>query len=179
MKKQEINKFISNEIPHGFDTTQLSFGDKETLNRYISKIKFPNCYLEIGTFHGHSAWIASESNPNIEIYTIDILDQFKLKDNKQIHFINKSSVEASMEWDGKPIGVLFIDGDHTKALEDFISWEKYVVKNGIILFHDYSPCASSVQDDCIKIITKYPYRQIMSFRDMEVLGTSIFQIKKL
>lgn len=39
---------------------------------------------------------------------------------------------------GYPIRLLFIDGDHAyeSVRSDFLGWEKYVVPDGLVVFHD-------------------------------------------
>ncbi|MBU3907033.1 MAG: class I SAM-dependent methyltransferase [Nanoarchaeota archaeon] len=51
--------------------------------------------------------------------------------------IVKTSEEAAKNWK-KPISLLWIDGNHLYEFVkmDFILWEKYLVKGGIIAFHD-------------------------------------------
>lgn len=48
-----------------------------------------------------------------------------------------TSIQASHSWN-LPIRLLFIDADHTyeSVRNDFLTWEKHVVPNGLVAFHD-------------------------------------------
>jgi len=118
--------------------------------------------VEIGSWKGLSTIVlakgAQKGNKN-KIYAVDphtgspehhkklgavwTFDEFKknikkAKVQKDIFPIVKTSEEAEKEWGDKPIGLLFIDGDHSykMALNDFLLWEKYLVHGGVIAFHD-------------------------------------------
>lgn len=124
---------ISHEGDNVF--TQLNEFDIDVIKEYAQKAD--NQYVEIGTAEGGSALIASEFT---KVHTIDNGESFNsIKvDNPRITKISGDSVEIAKEWD-KPIKVLFIDGNHTRAREDYEAWKKHVVKGGYILFHDYLP----------------------------------------
>ena len=49
-----------------------------------------------------------------------------------------SSRDAERRWDGKPIRLLFIDGDHSyqAVRADFESWSRHVIVGGMIVFDD-------------------------------------------
>jgi hypothetical protein len=51
--------------------------------------------------------------------------------------ILKTSVEVSENWD-KEVGLIWIDGDHSYEMvtQDFKSWRGFLVKGGVIAFHD-------------------------------------------
>jgi len=157
---------------------QISEGDAETLREYIKKIKLPNCYVEIGTHEGGSALVARDAvKDKVEIYAVDILDNFRFKRVKRIKFIHSPSVEAAKDFD-KPIQVLFIDGDHNSVKYDFEAWSKYVVKGGHILFHDYAAHSPLVKIHCEQILKDGGYELV--YRPPVIGGaSSIFQIKKL
>jgi len=156
----------------GADQSEL---DLETLSIYASQVDPPNCYIEIGTYKGGSALAVLQIlKPGVEVYTVDPLDQVVNKSEK-IHYITNRSVETSQGWD-KPIGALFIDADHARAMEDFLAWEKFVVLDGCILFHDYAPQHSpQVVKDCDQIIRTY-----RNYKPCKrIVGSSIFIIKKI
>lgn len=158
---------------------QLTEDDKKLLIEYSNKIELPNCYLEIGVYQGGSASVVLESaKPEIELYGVDILDNFKLKDTR-FNFIHKASLEAVRDWN-KPIGMLFIDGHHDEAGEDFNVWEKFVVGGGYILFHDYARHSPRVIEDCDKIYVNKNYKVVRCPRFInDTMQSSIFIIKKL
>lgn len=130
---------------------QLTEEDIAIIKDCVKEINSPNCYLEIGVFEGGSASVALEvAKPEVELYGIDIIDNFKLKDTR-FNFINKPSLEVAKDWN-KPIGVLFIDGNHDCAGEDFLAWDKFVVKGGYILFHDYALHSPLVIKQCDELV---------------------------
>lgn len=58
--------------------------------------------------------------------------------NAHVRPIASSSLKAAKAWDGGPIRLLFIDGDHSfePTLADFNAWAPFVTPGGIIVFHD-------------------------------------------
>ncbi len=183
----------------GIIKAELSMLDIQFLQKYVSEIELPNCYVEIGTREGGSALFARLANKDIDIYTIDpkpILDGWKINPIEfKIHSIVGKSLEIVKDWN-KPIGVLFIDGNHKKeqgpmAKEDFGAWEKFVIEGGIVIFHDYSPSPlwKDVFKDCNEVMeeTKDKYNLIFKpdFNNpikfpssLKVYGTSFVIIKK-
>lgn len=71
----------------------------------------------------------------------------------------KTSQDALKDWKGDSIRFLFIDGDHRyKYVErDFLGWEKYLIRGGIIVFHDYYvwPGPTKVVDKYLRNSTEY------------------------
>ena len=125
---------------------QLNPFDKEVIQKYCAMLEKPNCYVEIGTDEGGSALVAKGAT-DVDIYTIDKDKKYRFED-PAINFITKPSVEVAETWN-KPVGVLFIDGDHNQVKADFNAWEKHVVSGGYILFHDYIKESSfTVIEDC-------------------------------
>ena len=158
---------------------RLGDGDAWLLQEYVAKINPPNCYVEIGTLHGGSALVARDAaKPEVEVYTVDWEDIYKLKHRQDIHFIHAPSLDAAIDWK-KPIGVLFIDGHHELAGVDFGAWDKYVVKGGYILFHDYASHSPKVISDCRAIVTCTSERYKIIYEPSEGKPTSIFVIQKV
>lgn len=160
---------------------EQSVGDCNTLIKYIKEITPPNCYVEIGTKWGGSAILAKAFVPKgVDVYTIDCteppVETRKLKESG-IKFFHEYSTDLEKVW-GLPIQVLFIDGNHNEALQDFNAWEKHVVKGGIILFHDYAKHSPNVILDCDKIAERKDYEVLYRpvWGDSD---TGIFQIRKL
>ncbi len=152
---------------------QLNPFDKEVIQKYCATLEQPNCYVEIGTDMGGSAILARGST-KADVHTIDIRNQFQYE-LKGINKIVGASVDVAKSWN-KPIGVLFIDGNHTEAKADFLAWEKYVVKGGYILFHDHivSPYFTVIED-CAEVVDD-KYEIIYKPTDLE--NTRILIIKK-
>ena len=150
--------------------------DKEILKKYTSKIEEPNCYVEIGTHEGGSALFASE-NTERPVYSIDNVN--KLTDEPKFNFILGNSLDVAKTFD-KPIGVLFIDGDHFQAGKDFEAWKDKVVKGGYILFHDYIEHTEwCVTTDCDNIMEKYKNEYEVIFKpNLPADNTSILILRK-
>jgi predicted O-methyltransferase YrrM len=161
---QTVEEYYSkykDELPEGFQF-QLSDVDASLISRYAAEVKTPNCYVEVGTFHGGSALVARDSaSPDVKVYTIDITDNYKLKHRNDIEFINMSSLKAAAIWD-KPIETLFIDAHHDMAGIDFGAWERHLVKGGHILFHD---CGSLLR-------TSSP----LVYRDCQIIANTMSDI---
>ena len=159
-----------------FIEIQQTTEDIKVLKKYISQIKSPNCYLEIGTFQGGTALLAKMITD--EVYSVDSQPQRDpdFNDNLEIGFITKTSEEAVKDWT-KSIGVLFIDGNHNEVKKDFELWEKFVAKGGYILIHDYTKNQERIVEDC-KEIMKNPNYKIFYTPEVED-RTSILQLQKL
>lgn len=68
---------------------------------------------------------------------IENLEEFGVRD--KIEVIRQYSDQAAKEWDGRKIGMLFIDGDHSYewVRHDFEAFEQYFIEGAIVVFHDY------------------------------------------
>lgn len=61
--------------------------------------------------------------------------------------VEGESASVARDWDGRPIRLLYIDGDHSYAAvrQDYESWQHRVVPGGVIVFHDVlEPCLPDV-----------------------------------
>ena len=153
---------------------QLNQFDKKIIQKYCATIKPSNCYVEIGTSEGGSALVARGAT-KADIYTIDINNYHP--DIPDINFITKPSVEVAETWN-KPIGVLFIDGNHQDAKKDFLAWEKHIVKGGYILFHDYIiEGGFTVVEDCDELFVDNPNYELI-YRPLGRNNTRIFIVRK-
>lgn len=56
----------------------------------------------------------------------------------QVTPVQAFSVPAAAEWDGPPIGLLFIDAVHTyeAVSADFAAWRPHVIDGGVVAFDD-------------------------------------------
>lgn len=104
--------------------------------------------LEIGTYKGRSALylgLGTKDANREKVYTIDIDNHIEEINKRLTDFglyncvipIVCNSWEAAKIWD-RPIRLLFIDGSHRyeDVVKDFVLFEPFVVKEGIIIFHD-------------------------------------------
>jgi hypothetical protein len=56
----------------------------------------------------------------------------------QVEVYRGLSEQAASSWDGKPVGLLYVDGAHDRrsVLIDIDRWEPYVADGGLVCFHD-------------------------------------------
>lgn len=166
---------------------QLRTWEIDQHSEWVKNIPQDGTYLEIGTKYGGSAYLARCLRPDIKIHSIDpnaLLYMFKGHENEVgIDFIKGYSVEVAKEWE-EPIDLLFIDGDHgevvpTAPWDDFVAWEKFVPKGGIIIMHDYHFDYPDVVKACDKILKDERFELI--FKPKELANrqdTSMFIIRK-
>lgn len=59
--------------------------------------------------------------------------------SKDIRLINDFSHRQAEVWDGNPVGLLYVDGDHTKegAKRDILSWSPHLAPGARIAVDDY------------------------------------------
>ena len=139
-------------------------------------------YVEVGTFHGASAYAAAE-NAEI-IYTIDVYD-WKPKvwhNTDNIRFKKMTAVDFIAGEVFYPlnlgIDILFIDGSHEfdYVRKDIESLEPYVKKGGIIMFHDYKKGSTGVYD----AVNEYLEREKPERLSLPIEGkTSILKVRKV
>jgi len=114
--------------------------------------------VEVGSWMGGSTIIIATGLKNGKVYAIDphkdttshragkVEDTFRIfkkniknfgVDNKIIP-VHKTSKEAFDSWEGKKVGMLFIDGDHSYSgvRYDIESWMRFLKSNGFLVFHD-------------------------------------------
>jgi hypothetical protein len=118
--------------------------------------------VEIGVCHGHYSKVLCESNPKLELKSIDPYvpvyqdprtnrigseGQSKLfkEATKRLapyncEVIRKTSLEAVREFPHESIDFVYIDGSHEfdYVMVDIIEWGRKVKKGGVISGHDYN-----------------------------------------
>jgi len=142
----------------GEKLAELSFQAKEKI-------------VEIGALHGKSTSYLAQGGH--DVYSIDLWDMvsaddirkedYKDPENYQ-NFLKKtnafenvipikgSSKEIAKIW-RMPIGLLFIDGDHTYegAKSDYHNYSPFIIDGGILAMHDYhNPQVKEVIDKIVK-----------------------------
>lgn len=58
-----------------------------------------------------------------------------------VTMIRGFSTEVAEEWDGPPVGLLFIDGDHRQgpARRDLRSWQPHLSREAVVAWDDHAP----------------------------------------
>ncbi len=128
--------------------------DRSVLRRLASQVN-EGVILEIGSKNGLSTRAICEA-ANVPVYCIDMWDLTFLNDPRlEVHLHDDSkfkeylkdykvtaikgiSGEVAKVWD-KPIGLLFIDGDHSYqgCMTDYRGFARHIVPGGIIAIHDH------------------------------------------
>jgi len=139
---------------------------KELLSKLTPHVK-KGVILEIGAKRGGTT-VAMAKVARVPIYTIDMWDLtfLETKDTRpRVHKditnhqyfagatkglnvigIKGLSGEIAKVWE-KPIGLLFIDGDHSYegCKADYNGFAKYIIPGGYLVFHDYEDKYPGVQ----------------------------------
>lgn len=129
-------------------------GEARMMNRRAAEIDPPNVIVEIGSYRGkstcalalHARTAVYAIDPHImsigetapfgdedrRVFTQNVLE-FGLA--ARVKPINLPSLDVAKIWN-LPIGLLFIDGDHSLVEDDINAWMPFVVDGGQIAFHD-------------------------------------------
>jgi predicted O-methyltransferase YrrM len=87
-----------------------------------------------------SAWraavLSTLPSPAFEDFTAQ-LDKAGVSDG--VHVIRSLTTLAAEMYDGPPVGLLYIDGDHSReaVLADFRAWRRHLAPNAVIIFDDF------------------------------------------
>ena len=164
----------------------LSPSEASILYYYAKEVSKKNLIIELGSFYGRSTvslCLGSVEGNNSKIIAIDPhigidsyassdsygelvhnLERFGLENNVSI--LREESLKAASIHSRKNIGLIFIDAlhDYENVKADFNSWEKQVVDEGYILFHD--AMLSGVNKFLIEILNDDNLQyQALGFRD--------------
>jgi cephalosporin hydroxylase len=152
--------FIACQSPDDFfKFSTQNFGPHQIKQEITGFLAFaaqssPQTVCEIGTAKGGTTFLLGQSLPSVtHMLGVDLLvnNKSKLryftKPSQQITLIDASSYDpATVDrvkqiLSGKPIDLLFIDGDHTYdgVKKDFLLYRHFVKPGGIIAFHDIMP----------------------------------------
>lgn len=133
----------------------LMENEVEALREAILTLGDNSVCINIGAGVGTSGMVFMECKNVGSLYTIDIRQEaspfgglgnesitFKesgYENDPRHHQICGDSTEVGEMWNGGPVDMVFIDGDHSyeHCLSDILSWLPHVKKGGIIALHDY------------------------------------------
>lgn len=124
-----------------------------------NQVKPEHAILELGSYLGKTACYMAWGSKGARVYSVDLWDEGPHKEAqkpgryyewvKQVERIGLIEQITPLKFDfnrlaefwDKPIGLLYIDGQHTykAVLQDYFTWKDFVVSNGYIAFHDYKP----------------------------------------
>lgn len=144
--------FTRPEDPHSF-TIQCEL---DLLSSYASKIQSGNAIVEIGSYLGASTryLLMGSAHASVQVFCIDTWNNETMPDGKRdtmseflanisphenrINIIRCNSRMLGTISTGMPIGLAFLDGDHSYdcVKSDFHLIDESLIKNGYIAFHD-------------------------------------------
>lgn len=111
--------------------------------------------VNIGAGAGTSGLTFISSRPDAQLYTVDVAKEINLYgglDNEagileaagyldltRYFQIHGDSKDVGRVWQGGPVNLVFVDGDHTRAgcEGDLRAWWPHLVSGGVMVFHDY------------------------------------------
>jgi predicted O-methyltransferase YrrM len=138
------------------EMTMLTLEEGKFIYEQIKELPEIGSMLDIGTGMGHSVVMFSKVKPKWVIYTIDIYSSYKdIRWDEKISIANVESTTIYLRERGVknaiqiigdskelplniPLNFIFIDGDHSYdgVKKDFERFSPFLVKGGIIIFHD-------------------------------------------
>lgn len=126
-------------------------GEIRMLNRQANSVT-EGVIVSIGSYRGQMD-CALALHATVPVFCIDPRtpsDGYPFSDEDRLHWmdnmllmgvadrvrpINLPSLTVASIWT-EPIGLLWIDGDHTKVQADLDAWLPYVIDGGLVCFHD-------------------------------------------
>lgn len=93
--------------------------------------------VNIGVEHGASLTCLRQGNPSAHLIGVD-LDNSKFTGQFEVALYTGDSATAGHEYKGRPVDLLFIDGDHTYAgcKADIDAWLPHMAPGALVAFHD-------------------------------------------
>lgn len=151
----ELDKYIAKYIQGGFGGLEMGVLEFEA-----KRLKAGDVYIEIGVDEGRSARVAHEYlDPEVFRLFIDIHDPTETPGLNRAQFMEQEKMVGLningfyvhgdadnfseflfMGARAEPfVDLLFIDGhhDYESVKDNTLAWERFVLKGGVILFHDY------------------------------------------
>jgi predicted O-methyltransferase YrrM len=136
----------------------VSDAEVEGLMQLASAVPADACIVEIGSYRGRSTSALALGANGAPVYAIEPHEsfegiyggQFGPADRRaffenllrvglveKVRLVNLSSEVVCQGWT-RPVGLLWIDGDHTLegVRRDFESWEPFLRPGGVVAFHD-------------------------------------------
>lgn len=173
----------------------FSWFDMAGLKTGCDRLKDGDVYVEVGTQHGRSAYVAASMLPaGVKMFCVDIFDPpsgpdtmsrkdfFKSEGlDKRITYINEPSDKAAADWDGTPIDMMFIDADHSYegVKLDVDSWAPFVKSGGYIYFHDADDTSPGVERLVKELGASKAFTDLTFYKDTLQYRTSLASIRKV
>ena len=136
----------------------ISEVEAEALMRLAAEVPAEACIVEVGSYRGRSTTALALGAGGAPVYAIEPHESFSglyggefgpadrraffanlLRAGvvEKVRLVNLSSEVASEGW-ARPIGLLWLDGDHTVegVRRDYEAWARYLRPGGLVAFHD-------------------------------------------
>ena len=136
----------------------ISEAEAEALMRLAAEVPAEACIVEVGSYRGRSTTALALGANGAPVYAIEPHESFSgiyggefgpadrraffanlLRAGvvERVRLVNLSSEVASEGWT-RPIGLLWLDGDHTVegVRRDYEAWARYLRPGGLVAFHD-------------------------------------------
>ncbi|HEY6805133.1 MAG TPA: glycosyltransferase [Pyrinomonadaceae bacterium] len=166
-----------------------------TTIKAVTELGSSNAIVEVGSYCGRSTvvigTVASAYSPETKLYAIDphdgnvgASDQSITSRGSTLGDFTRNISNAGLEkcvttiqsvsyevnWD-QPISLLFIDGlhDYVNVSRDFLHFEKWVVKNGYVAFHDYADYYPGVKAFVDELLRSQNYQKVACVKSLMVL----------
>ena len=151
--------------------------------------------VEIGVAEGASALaLRKAAAPDAILYLIDSYSSGRKLDsqlqriiahrhvnrsrNAEVCWVRDFSYNVVKDWK-KPIDFLFIDGDHSHkaCLRDWIEWSPFVIRGGIVAFHDgriFQRGWTSADMGSVKVVQKIRNDPRSDFQVIDEVDSMVF-----
>lgn len=116
--------------------------------------------VELGTYRGGSLkYLVAGAPDSVQVFGVDawgqgdiyrgrphMLDRYRLTDKrvaarvaKGATLIHNTTVQAAAEYDGPPVGCLYIDAEHRfdSVIADYQAWAPHLTPDAVVAFDDY------------------------------------------
>lgn len=101
-------------------------------------------FLDIGTGAGHSAALMASVGMGVHVVTLEPRPRAIARASAylagfgNVQLLQEASWDYLKRYEGPELAMVFVDGDHKRVARD-MGWYQKLMRDGLILFHDYTP----------------------------------------
>lgn len=168
----------------------LAEGQARALFRAACLVPDGRWIVEIGSHHGRSTvFLATAKAPGVKMLAVDPFDNPRWGGGPEalatfestladfgltgtVDTFRGVSSEAAEEWNGEPVGLLFVDGAHDRqsVLADIDGWERHIAPGGVVLFHDAFSAVGTTEALTLRHLASRRFRYLGSDRTLVAFG---------